>query len=59
MIPNRISLLLKGLKKYPEAVLAIGDWQEINAGGNLTGRKSDFKPRFKMKSKNDISLLLC
>lgn len=54
MIPNRIPLLLRGIKQYPEAVLSIGDWHEIDANGNLTDRKSDFMLRFKTRIKNDL-----
>lgn len=43
MPPDRISALLEALQQYPSAVLAFGDWQEIDEAGKDTGIHSQFK----------------
>jgi glycosyltransferase involved in cell wall biosynthesis len=45
MPPNRIVCLLKALRQYPNAVIALGDWVFIDAEGKLTGERSKFKIR--------------
>ncbi|MBE0426195.1 MAG: glycosyltransferase family 2 protein [Nitrospirae bacterium] len=42
MPPNRIICLYKALCRYPDAVLAVGDWVYIDAEGNSTGKRSKF-----------------
>lgn len=39
MPPNRLNLLLKAITKYPEAVMAVGDWAEIDFDDQLTGNQ--------------------
>lgn len=39
MPPDRIVHLYKGLRKYPSAVFATGDYAIIDAEGNLTGKR--------------------
>lgn len=42
MVPDRIISLLKALQRYPEATLAVGDWEYIDAQGNPTGERTRF-----------------
>ncbi|MFQ5964651.1 MAG: glycosyltransferase family 2 protein [Candidatus Scalinduaceae bacterium] len=42
MPPDRIIQLYRELKHYPSAVLAVGDWEAIDMGGNLTGQRTRF-----------------
>jgi len=46
MPADRITLLYQALCRYPSAVLAMGDWAEIDALGNFNGRQSKFINRF-------------
>lgn len=43
MAPDRICHLIDGFKKYPEAVLSVGDYAFLDPEGNLTGEKSQFQ----------------
>ena len=38
MPADRIIRLYDALTQYPSAVLAVGDWEEIDKDGNLTGQ---------------------
>jgi len=46
MPADRITWLYQALSRYPSTVLAMGDWAEIDALGNLNGRQSKFINRF-------------
>jgi len=39
MPPDRIVVLHGALQKYPEAVMAVGDWAIIDTDGNFTGKR--------------------
>ena len=43
MAPDRIHHLIDGFKKYPKAVLSVGDYAFLDPEGNLTGEKSQFQ----------------
>jgi glycosyltransferase involved in cell wall biosynthesis len=43
MAPDRINNLIDGFKKYPRAVLSVGDYAFLDPEGNLTGEKSQFQ----------------
>ena len=43
MAPDRIHHLIDGFKKYPKAVLSVGDYAFLDPKGNLTGEKSQFQ----------------
>jgi len=42
MVPDRIVRLYEALRQYPSAVLALGDWEEIDGEGELIGRRTRF-----------------
>ena len=42
MPPGRIVQLYEALSRFPGAVLAVGDWSEIDGQGNSTGRRTRF-----------------
>ncbi len=42
MPPRRISALMGALEQFPSAVAALGDWQEMDAEGNLVSRRTHF-----------------
>lgn len=54
MPPERIIYLYEALCRYPEAVLAAGDWAYIAVNGNLTGKRSIFN----IKVNNEELLLI-
>ena len=43
MSEDRICQLYDALRLHPSAVLAFGDWADIDKDGNLTGEQSNFK----------------
>jgi glycosyltransferase involved in cell wall biosynthesis len=43
MAPDGICHLIDGFKKYPKAVLSVGDYAFLDPEGNLTGEKSQFQ----------------
>ncbi len=46
MLPDRISCLYKALRRFPQAVLAVGDAEMMDAEGNRTGKRinADIQP---------------
>lgn len=44
MPPDRIICLYEALRLHPRAVLAVGDWETMDAEGNLTGQRITFGP---------------
>jgi len=54
MPPDRIVRLYEALCKYPSAVLAVGDWEEIDGEGELIGRRT----RFNVHVDNEETVLI-
>ncbi len=54
MPSDRIARLYEALCLYPSAVLAIGDWTEIDERGDLTGRRT----RFNIQGENEEPVLI-
>lgn len=54
MPPHRITCLYNAMLRYPQAVLAAGDWEMINVEGKLTGERITFT----IEGKNDEPLLI-
>jgi len=54
MPPERINYLYEALCQYPDAVLAVGDWEVIDSEGNLSGRRS--KVNFKVNGEEPVLL---
>jgi glycosyltransferase involved in cell wall biosynthesis len=54
MPPHRITCLYDAMLRYPQAVLAAGDWEMINVEGKLTGERITFD----IEGKNDNPLLI-
>ncbi len=54
MPADRITRLYDALCRFPSAVLAVGDWAEIDGSGKLTGRRSRLKAH---ENKEDMILI--
>ncbi len=47
MLPDRITCLYETLCRYPQAVLAVGEWEIMDAAGNLTGKRITLESKLK------------
>ena len=54
MPPDRIIRLYEALCRYPSAMLAVGDWEEIDGEGELIGRRT----RFNVHVNNEEAVLI-
>jgi len=54
MPAHRITCLYEALRRHPDAVLAVGDWEMLNAEGRKTGERISFD----IKGKNGKPLLM-
>lgn len=58
MVPDRIPLLIDGFRKFPSAVLAVGDYAFMDPAGNPTGERCHFKIHDEVKKSIRVPFLI-